>query len=153
MEERLGNDPELIKRFVPRFSVGCRRLTPGDGYLEALQEENAQTIWAPITNVTSKGILTADGEEEYDLIVTATGFDVSFRPSWNLVGRNGASLAKEWASEPEGYFGMCAVNHPNYFIYTGPNSPVAHGVLTSSMDAMTGYILKWCRKIATEDIK
>ncbi|KAL5324751.1 hypothetical protein ACEPPN_005867 [Leptodophora sp. 'Broadleaf-Isolate-01'] len=153
MEGRLGNDPELIKKFVPKFKVGCRRLSPGDGYLEALQQENTSTIWTPITKITEKGVLTADGEEEYDMVVTATGFDVSFRPSWNLVGQNGASLAKEWGEDAESYFGMCAVDHPNYFIFTGPNSPVAHGVLTSSMDAMSAYILRWCRKIATEDIK
>ncbi|KAJ3538381.1 hypothetical protein NM208_g5929 [Fusarium decemcellulare] len=153
MEDRLGNDSELVKHLVPSFNVGCRRLTPGDGYLEALQEKNVRCIWSPVTEVTERGILTSEGEEEYDLIVTATGFDVSFRPSWNMVGRNGASLKTAWVDEPKAYFGMCAADHPNYFIYTGPNSPVAHGVITASLDAMTGYILKWCRKIAEEDIK
>ena len=72
--------------------------------------------------------------DEYDLIVTATGFDVSFKPSWNLVGRNGASLNDLWAKEPTAYFSMCAVDHPNYFIYAGPNSLVAHGVLPGQLD-------------------
>ncbi|KAI2669725.1 hypothetical protein CBS147355_9719 [Penicillium roqueforti] len=36
MEDALGGDPELIKRLVLTFNVGCRRLTPGDGYLNAL---------------------------------------------------------------------------------------------------------------------
>ncbi|KAI2669724.1 hypothetical protein CBS147355_9718 [Penicillium roqueforti] len=103
--------------------------------------------------MTERGILTAEGEEEFDLIVCATGFDVSFRLSWNLVGRNGVQLDEEWKDEPEAYFGMCAVDNPNYFIYAGPNSPVAHGVLMGSMDVMTEYILKWCKKIAGEDIK
>ena len=150
---RLGNDPELIAQFVPTFNVGCRRLTPGDGYLEALQEKNARCIWSPIIRVTENGILTAEGEEHFDLIVCATGFDVSFRPSWNLVGRNGVRLEELWKDDPTSYFGMCAVDQPNYFIYAGPNSPVAHGVLMASMDAMTSYILRWCRKIATQDIK
>ncbi|KAH8807115.1 hypothetical protein F5884DRAFT_702964 [Xylogone sp. PMI_703] len=152
MHSRLGGDPELIKRMIPRFDPGCRRLTPGDGYLEALQQENARIIWSPIIKVTEKGILTDEGEEEFDLIVTATGFDVSFRPSWKHAGRNGVSL-DDWLEEPKSYFGMCAAGQPNYFIYSGPGSPVAHGVLMGSMDAMTGYILNWCRKIATEDIK
>ncbi|KAJ5742512.1 uncharacterized protein N7511_011531 [Penicillium nucicola] len=153
MEDALGGDPELIKRLVPTFNVGCRRLTPGDGYLNALHEDNVRTNLTPISRITERGILTTEGEEEYDLIVCATGFDVSFRPSWNLVGRNGVRLEKEWKDEPEAYFGMCAVDNPNYFIYAGPNSPVAHGVLMGSMDAMTEYILKWCKKIAAEDIK
>lgn len=153
MEDALGGDPELIKRLVPTFNVGCRRLTPGDGYLNALHQDNVRTNLTPISRMTERGILTAEGEEEFDLIVCATGFDVSFRPSWNLVGRNGVQLEEEWKDEPEAYFGMCAVDNPNYFIYAGPNSPVAHGVLMGSMDAMTEYILKWCKKIAAEDIK
>jgi len=153
MEKRLGRKPELIDRFVPTFTVGCRRLTPGDGYLEALQEENVRCIWTPITTVTEKGIVTAEGPEDFDLIVTATGFDVSFRPSWNLVGRDGASLKDTWAKSPTSYFGMCAVDHPNYFVYAGPNTPVAHGVLPGALDQMSAYILKWCKKIAEEDIK
>ncbi|KIW19410.1 hypothetical protein PV08_03705 [Exophiala spinifera] len=153
MESRLGRKPELIDRFVPTFTVGCRRLTPGDGYLEALQEENVRCLWSPIAKVTETGILTEEGLEDFDLIVTATGFDVSFRPSWNLIGRNGASLKDTWAKNPTSYFSICAVDHPNYFVYAGPNSPVAHGVLPGALDQMSSYILKWCKKIAEEDIK
>lgn len=153
MEDALGDNPELIKCLVPTFSVGCRRLTPGDGYLKALHEKNVRCTLSPIDRITQQGICTANGEEEFDLIVCATGFDVSFRPSWKLVGRNDVQLEEEWEHEPQAYFGMCAVDTPNYFIYAGPNSPVAHGVLMGSIDVMTTYILKWCRKIATEDIK
>ncbi|KAL2843694.1 hypothetical protein BJY01DRAFT_235534 [Aspergillus pseudoustus] len=153
MHNTLKNDAELIERMVPKFNVGCRRLTPGTGYLEALQAHNSRVMWSPIVRVTEKGILTEQGEEEFDLIVTATGFDVSFRPSWNLVGRKGRSLQTEWSEEPKSYFGVCAADHPNYFIYCGPGAPVAHGVLMGSMDAMTAYILRWCRKIAEENIK
>jgi cation diffusion facilitator CzcD-associated flavoprotein CzcO len=153
METRLGKKSDLIDRFVPAFTVGCRRLTPGDGYLEALQQDNVRCIWTPITKVTENGILSDGHEEQFDMIVTATGFDVSFRPSWNLVGRNGATLKETWAKNPTSYFGMCAVDHPNYFVYAGPNSPVAHGVLPGALDQMSAYILKWCKKIAEEDIK
>ncbi|KKO96957.1 hypothetical protein THAR02_10937 [Trichoderma harzianum] len=153
MRQRLRQNPELIDRLIPRFTAGCRRLTPGDGYLEALQEDNVKTIWSPIIRVTEKGILTAEGEEKFDIIVTATGFDVSYKPNWNLVGRNGATLGKLWANDPLSYLGIAAPEHPNYFIFAGPNTPVAHGVFPGSCDAMATYILKWCRKIASEDIK
>ncbi|KAM0521289.1 hypothetical protein ACHAPE_002767 [Trichoderma viride] len=127
MRQRLRQNPELIDRLVPSFTAGCRRLTPGD----------------------EKGILTAEGEEEVDIIVTATGFDVSYRPNWNLVGRNGATLNELWANDPLSYLGIAAPEHPNYFIFAGPNTPVAHGVFPGSCDAMAAYILKWCRKIAS----
>lgn len=153
MHARLNHDPELIKRFVPEWKVGCRRLTPGDGYLEALQEKNATSDWDPILRIVEKGIETSKGVEEFDLIVCATGFDVSFRPHWHAVGRNGKSLEKDWAENPEAYMGICAEDMPNYFTFNGPNSPVGHGSLLSVMGWTAEYILKWCKKIATEGIR
>lgn len=38
--ERLASCPDLFKSFSPSFGVGCRRLTPGPGYLEALVQPN-----------------------------------------------------------------------------------------------------------------
>jgi hypothetical protein len=34
--------PELVQRLIPEYEIGCRRLSPGDGYLEAMQEGNAR---------------------------------------------------------------------------------------------------------------
>src|SRR5258706_9964960 len=49
MRERLAKKPEILKSLLPSFSVGCRRLTPGPGYLEALVEDNVDFIDAPIS--------------------------------------------------------------------------------------------------------
>ena len=37
MHESLKDDPDLAEKMIPKFHAGCRRITPGDGYLEALQ--------------------------------------------------------------------------------------------------------------------
>lgn len=68
--------------------VGCRRPTPGNGYLEALCSENTEVVSESIAQITPKGIMTADGvEHEVDVIVCATGFDVSWRPSYPTIGK------------------------------------------------------------------
>ncbi|KAG0636618.1 hypothetical protein HOY80DRAFT_891024 [Tuber brumale] len=152
MSERLGNDPELIKKFIPSWRVGCRRLSPGEGYLEALQAPNAKYIWDAIERITEKGIVTSAGEIELDAIVCATGFDVSFMPQWRMRGLNGSTLDK-WRDDPEGYLGIFAPSMPNYFIVNGPNSPVGHGSLLSVMEWTTEYIIRWAKKIASENIK
>ena len=153
MTERLNNNRELIDKLVPHWKVGCRRLTPGDGYLEAIQEPNARCDFDPIIRITESGIETSNGLEEFDIIIAATGFDVSFKPNWKLIGANGKCLEKDWADNPEAYFGICAPDVPNYFIFNGPNSPVGHGSLLSVMEWTAQYILKWVKKIATEDIR
>jgi hypothetical protein len=124
MQDRLNHDPELCAKLIPAFEFGCRRISPGEGYLEALQESNVGCCFDSIKQITENGIQTIDGQiAEYDIIICATGFDVSFSPFWKLVGRNGTDLAERWKNKPDAYFGMCAPEQPNYFIFNGPNCP------------------------------
>ncbi|KAL4780314.1 hypothetical protein BJX76DRAFT_360979 [Aspergillus varians] len=154
MRARLAANPHLIDKLIPDYEVGCRRLSPGDGYLEAMQAENARFVFDPITRITPRGILTETGEEEeFDLIVCATGFNTSFIPAWELVGRDGRRLDNEWKDIPQAYFSMCAAGIPNYFIFTGPNCPIGHGSVPAMLSWSGDYMLDWIEKIATEDIK
>ncbi|OCT52651.1 putative sterigmatocystin biosynthesis monooxygenase stcW [Cladophialophora carrionii] len=149
----LKDDPELAAKMIPAFHPGCRRLTPGDGYLEALQQPNARVCWSPITRVTEKGIETAEGEEEFDLIVCATGFDTSFVPSWKLVGLNGATLDERWKTDPDAFFAVQVDTMPNYYMFNGPNCPISHGSVLTEISWTCDYILRWAQKIATQNIK
>lgn len=153
MQERLKNNPELCANLIPDFKVGCRRLSPGDGYLEALQEPNVSIEYNPIERVTERGIVSGGSEKEFDIIVCATGFDVSFTPPWDMVGNHGINLRDQWQDTPEAYFGLCTKNMPNFFIFNGPNCPVAHGSLLSAINFTADWVLRWCEKIATEDIR
>jgi cation diffusion facilitator CzcD-associated flavoprotein CzcO len=153
MHERLHNDPDLIKQLVPDFHVGCRRITPSDGYLSAIQSPNASFSYDTILQFTETGIQTEAGNEEFDLIICATGFDTSFRPYWEVVGQNAISLNEKWKEEADAYLGICEPDMPNYFMFVGPNSPVGHGDSLACQEWTAEYILKWCRKIATEDIR
>ncbi|EXJ70399.1 uncharacterized protein A1O5_06467 [Cladophialophora psammophila CBS 110553] len=150
----LKDHPEMADKLIPSFHPGCRRLTPGDGYLEALQQPNASINWSPITRITAKGIETAEGgEEEFDMIVCATGFDTSFIPSWKLVGLNGAMLDERWKTDPEAFFAVQVDTMPNYYMFNGPNCPISHGSVLTEISWTCDYILRWAEKIATQDIK
>ena len=35
MAEKLPGRPDLAEMLIPDFAVGCRRITPGGGFLEA----------------------------------------------------------------------------------------------------------------------
>ncbi|KAI7779515.1 hypothetical protein LA080_000799 [Diaporthe eres] len=135
MRERLGGDEELARKLIPDWEVGCRRATPGPGYLEAFTRDNVSLVTDGIERVTASGIRTHGGEEfDLDAIVCATGFDVSHRPPWPLIGRTGVSLAEHWKEEPYSYLSLMATGFPNFFMFGGPNSP-------------------WVKKMAYEDIK
>lgn len=83
----------------------------------------------------------------------ATGFDVSYRPPYPIVGLNGTSLADKWKDEPESYLSVACAEFPNYFIFGGPNAVIGHGSLIEALSWTATYITKWLKKIATEDIK
>lgn len=74
MRERLKKKPEIFDWIKPDFAPGCRRLTPGPGFLEALVEDNVDFIRDRITRIEPKGVVTADGKlHEIDVLVCATG--------------------------------------------------------------------------------
>ncbi|GAB1195159.1 hypothetical protein APSETT444_004413 [Aspergillus pseudonomiae] len=156
MQERLKNshDPSIASKMKPDFSPGCRRLTPCDGYLESFENPNTHMCWEAIDCITEKGIKTADGkEEEFDLIICATGFDTSFVPRWKMSGRDNATLDKRWEHNPEAFFSVQVDGMPNYFIIGGPNFTVSNGSLLGGISFVCDYIMRWAQHMATHDIK
>ena len=85
-------------------------------------------------------------------MVCATGFDVSFRPHYPTIGRDGVDLRAKWGSAPESYFSVAAADMPNYFVTIGPNALAGHGSLLEALNWNTDYYVKWLKKISEEDI-
>ena len=83
----------------------------------------------------------------------ATGFDVSHRPRYPIVGKKGLDLAELWKEDPESYVSVAVPNFPNYFMMMGPNCLGGHGSLVESLNWTGDYFVKWIRKMATEDIR
>jgi hypothetical protein len=86
-------------------------------------------------------------------VVCATGFDVSFRPNYPTIGRDGIDLREAWGIQPESYFSIAAANMPNYFTVLGPNALAGHGSLLEAMNWNGDYFVRWLKKMAEEDIK
>ncbi|RFU28410.1 hypothetical protein B7463_g7911, partial [Scytalidium lignicola] len=122
MRAKLAKKPEVYKALIPEYPPGCRRLTPGPGYLEAIVQDNVEFISNPIEKVTESGIQTEDGKlREVDAIICATGFDTSLKPRFPTYGLGGVTLGEVWDPVPESYLSMCPPKMPNYFMYLGPN--------------------------------
>lgn len=117
-------------------------------------QDNTEFVTDRVIEITPTGITTSDNKHrQFDAIILATGFDVSFRPRWTQIGRRGRSLADEWKDDPRGYFSLAVSGYPNHFIFNGPAGPVGHGSLSSAIDWTADYIIKWLTKMAKEDIK
>jgi cation diffusion facilitator CzcD-associated flavoprotein CzcO len=116
MTQKLGEDSPLLKYLVPSFAVGCRRPTPGNGYLEALTQDNVRVATDPISEVVPEGIKLSTGEViPVDIFICATGFDISFRPRYPIRGVNGIALSEQWKDRAKGYLSLAIPNFPNHF--------------------------------------
>lgn len=133
MIRKLKGKEELISKIVPRdFAVGCRvrgfstlqyatdtsqRPTPGNGYLECLTDEKkVHVTFSHIREITEHGVVTDDGVlHELDVLVCATGFDVTFRPRFPVVGEDGLDLRDAWKVIPDTYLSATIPKFPNYF--------------------------------------
>ncbi|CAG8020939.1 unnamed protein product [Penicillium salamii] len=154
MRTKLADRPEIADSIVPKdFAVGCRRPTPGNGYLEALCSENTEVVNQSIEEVTPKGIKTADGvEHEVDVIVCATGFDVSWRPSYPTIGRESRSLSEQWKNIPRTYLSITVPNFPNYMIFNGPFGPYGHGSFLPITETISKHFLQMLEKMSSEGV-
>lgn len=61
MAEKLQHDPELCAKLIPNWEVGCRRITPGAGYLESFLQPNVQLKQSSIAEITEDSVITTDG--------------------------------------------------------------------------------------------
>ncbi|KFG84108.1 putative steroid monooxygenase [Metarhizium anisopliae] len=154
MKEKLGKDSPLLKHILPTFAIGCRRPTPGNGYLEALTKENVRVVTDAISEIVPEGIKTSTGDIlKVDMLICATGFDMSFCPRYPVIGQDGISLADQWKDKPEAYLSLAVPNFPNHFMFLGPNAPTGHGSVLPIVEHAAKYIIQMLYKCQTEGIK
>ncbi|KAK0661784.1 putative sterigmatocystin biosynthesis monooxygenase stcW [Lasiodiplodia hormozganensis] len=168
MRTRLASRPDLISALIPSWSAGCRRFTPGPGYLEALQAPNVHAILPPtpsnptrsgdVVSITATHVTTADGAQHgpFDALICATGFNTSFRPRYSVLNTvTNRNLQDEWGvnDDARGYMAVAAAGFPNYLSVFGPSSPTGNGAILSALEAQVDYILAFLDRFQTENIR
>jgi cation diffusion facilitator CzcD-associated flavoprotein CzcO len=119
MKQRLAHRDDLKEKIIPTWSPGCRRLTPGDGYLEALIRDNVECEFDDIVRVTQTGLETVAGKHhEVDILACATGFNVQYFPHFKIIGIGGQVMQD--SPEPNVYASVASPGFPNYFVINGP---------------------------------
>jgi cation diffusion facilitator CzcD-associated flavoprotein CzcO len=121
------SDPEVAERLIPNHRYAEKRPPFVTGYYEVYNNENVSLIdltRTPIVRVTAGGIETTDGEQEFDIIVWATGFDfgTGALARLGILGRDGRSLEDYWADGPKTFLGILTAGFPNLFFPGGPHA-------------------------------
>ena len=125
MEAQLTDAPELRRHVIPDYPVGSKRVFRDNGrWLSTLQRDDVALVTDAITEITPRGVVTADGtEHDVDVIVYATGFQASrFLTPMTVTGRDGRDLHEHWDGQPRAYLGANVPGFPNLFCLYGPNT-------------------------------
>lgn len=123
------HDPEVAESLCPKdHPLGTKRICVDTGYFETYNRDNVRLVdlkKTPITRVTADGVHTGDTFHEIDALVCATGYDALTGAVLNIDirGRDGQTLARNWADGPRTLFGLMTSGFPNMFIITGAGSP------------------------------
>jgi cation diffusion facilitator CzcD-associated flavoprotein CzcO len=121
-------DPETAAKLIPKdHRFGEKRPPFVTGYYEAYNNPNVSLVdlhQTPIVRMTESGIETADGVQELDIVVWATGFDfgTGALTRMGIRGRHGLALEDYWADGPKTFLGVQTTGFPNLFFPGGPHA-------------------------------
>ena len=135
-------DPELAKKLIPDFPIGCKRLCVDTDYYEIYNEDHVQLVdinEQPIEEITEHGIRTTTMMYEADVVVLATGFDAMTGAVTriDIQGRDDRTLEQKWAEGPRAFLGLATEGFPNMFLVTGPGSP---SVLSNMLPSIEQHV-------------
>ncbi|KAF5267419.1 hypothetical protein FOXYS1_1709, partial [Fusarium oxysporum] len=149
------DDPQALKALLPtEYKAGCRRFTPADNYMEALNKSNVELISTPIKQVEGNAIITTDGERRtYDMIVCGTGFD-PYAPRFPIRGRGTANLSDLWSTDGgyESYLAATVAGFPNFFVFNPPICPV-NGSAYPGIERTSDYITRVIDRLQKDSLR
>ncbi|KAJ5121352.1 uncharacterized protein N7515_009313 [Penicillium bovifimosum] len=152
MESKV-KDPALLNALLPDFQAGCRRFTPGQHYLAALQQPNAEYAQGCIGELTDSALITQSGKTyPCDVIVYATGFE-PYQPRFPIIGRDGASLDDNWNRRGpcESYMAAMVAQFPNFFAFNPPICPV-NGSAIPGIERAANYMIRVLDRLQTDNL-
>jgi cation diffusion facilitator CzcD-associated flavoprotein CzcO len=148
-------DAELRERLPPTYLVGCKRVLLSNEWYPTLAQPNVDVVTSAVTEVRARSIVAADGSEhEVDVIVWATGFEVTDTPIARRVhGRRGTSLAQEWQGSPRAHRGTFVTGFPNLVLLVGPNTGLGHNSIVFMIETQVRYLRRMLRSMRRAGIE
>lgn len=125
-------DPATAELLCPKdHPVGGKRVPLGHFYYETFNRDNVSLVDVnanPIEGFTENGLMTVEGELEFDVVIIATGFDaVSGALShMDVRGHGGRTMQERWAGGAESFMGVMVDGFPNFFTILGPQGPFSN---------------------------
>jgi cation diffusion facilitator CzcD-associated flavoprotein CzcO len=115
------HDPVLQEKLAPLVKphpYGCKRVSLENGYYELFNLDHTELVdvnETPIVSFTPTGIKTTVKEYDFDIVISATGFDAVTGGilAMNLTGNDGVGLEEMWSGCVKTYMGISIPEFPN----------------------------------------
>jgi cation diffusion facilitator CzcD-associated flavoprotein CzcO len=145
-------DSDTRAKLTPHYAMGCKRVLLSDDYWPTFAKEHVDLVTDPIGRVEPHAVITVDrfGAEtrhEVDVVVLATGFDVSGSfARMDIRGLGGRTLRKAWGSRHPTYLGITTAGFPELYLLLGPNTALGHNSVLVMIEAAVGYVAACLRR-------
>ena len=151
------DDSATAEKLLPDYFYGTKRPILDDGYYETYNRDNVTLVdlrQDPIERVTERGVHTATGEHDLDMLVLATGFDAITGSMLRLDprGRGGVSLKEKWQSRFDNYLGLMVSGFPNLFMIHGPGTPGVLYLMPLGAELETAWIADCVRHLREQGL-
>jgi len=138
---------EVLAPKVPPHAFGTKRISLEQDYFEQFNRDNVNVVdlnSEPIETLTSHGIQTKNGEQEFDVVCLATGFDsvTGGLTQIDIRGVDGITIKDKWSNGVWTHLGMTTTGFPNMFYIYGPQAPTAFATGPACAEAQGDWIGK-----------
>jgi cation diffusion facilitator CzcD-associated flavoprotein CzcO len=139
---RQVRDPELRRRLVPGYPLGCKRLLFSNDWYPALDRDHVDVVTDRVTAIEPTGVRTADGRlHEADVLLWGTGFAATdFLGRIDVRGVDGRRLHDVWTGGARAHLGLSVPGFPNLFCVYGPNTNLGGSSIIQMLEAQAGWI-------------
>jgi cation diffusion facilitator CzcD-associated flavoprotein CzcO len=118
--DEVVEDPETAARLKPWYGKNCKRVCFHDEYLPAFNRPNVHLVDTDgrgVERITEHGVVADGVETPVDLIVFASGFEVTTdldqRLGFDPEGRDGVRLSERWHDGAHTLHGILSAGFPN----------------------------------------
>jgi cation diffusion facilitator CzcD-associated flavoprotein CzcO len=149
-------DPDLRRRLVPDYPLGCKRVLFSSDWYPALAQRHVALVTERIERIEPRGVRTADGTlHEADVLIWGTGFAAStFLAPMQVTGVGGADLHRDaWADGAHAHLGVTVPGFPNLFCVYGPNTNLGGSSIIGMMEAQAGWIAEVVGRLRTGEVR
>jgi cation diffusion facilitator CzcD-associated flavoprotein CzcO len=118
--EEIVEDPETAEKLKPWYGKHCKRVCFHDEYLPAFNRPNVHLVDTDgrgVSEITRNGVVANGVEYPVDLIIFASGFEVTtdleHRLGFDPKGRGGVRMSERWHDGAHTLHGILSAEFPN----------------------------------------